>query len=242
MNDVPSGPEDKKAIARHLADLCLVSNKFLLPEGGLLLEDNEFRAIDESVPIRLPYPFVAFEFLAKLKSGKNFKIVLFCREHEDEIYIRTAVFNEAAGYWVFKKECSIPVTGGIDRSENPRNPTIVSYIQPDDEASEYFVKVVLSFINALACSNVKIERSNAPKQKVKSALQFDSYHILTIDRAVNGGNNSTGGSHRSPREHLRRGHIRRLADGRKIWVNACAVGAGNGAGKITKDYSIRCAA
>lgn len=45
----------------------------------------------------------------------------------------------------------------------------------------------------------------------------------------------------SPREHLRRGHIRRLEDGRKFWINAAVVAAGNG-GKIHKDYGIRRAA
>jgi hypothetical protein len=99
-------------------------------------------------------------------------------------------------------------------------------------------------LNALACSNVHIERSEPKKssKKIKSALPFDTYHILTIDVPGNSGGGMATGSHRSPREHLRRGHIRRLGDGRRIWVNATVVAAGRGAGVVTKDYAIRCAA
>jgi len=43
------------------------------------------------------------------------------------------------------------------------------------------------------------------------------------------------GTHRSPREHVRRGHVRRYADGKKIWIQSMVVNPGNG-GKVTKDY------
>lgn len=104
---------------------------------------------------------------------------------------------------------------------------------------------MLSFLNALQCVNVHIERSMPKKgnKKIKAALQFDSYHVLTIDVPGRPADLSgIGGPHRSPREHLRRGHIRRLTDGRRIWVNATVVAAGRGAGIVTKDYALRAAA
>ena len=44
------------------------------------------------------------------------------------------------------------------------------------------------------------------------------------------------GTHESPRQHLRRGHIRRLESG-NIWVNACVVGNSE-KGVIKKSYNV----
>jgi len=95
------------------------------------------------------------------------------------------------------------------------------------------------FCNAATSTSRKAEglRSVARWRRAKP-YPFDDYHILTIESpkaaASDGGH---GGSHRSPREHLRRGHIRRLEDGRKLWINATVVNAGVG-GKVSKDYRI----
>lgn len=48
------------------------------------------------------------------------------------------------------------------------------------------------------------------------------------------------GERNGPREHLRRGHIRRLPDGRKIWVQACVVGS-RALGVVRKTYAVELA-
>jgi hypothetical protein len=102
-------------------------------------------------------------------------------------------------------------------------------------------KIILSLLNALQCSNVAIQKSRTKSfgKKAKSKLPFDEYHVLTIEVH---GTTKLGDigirSHRSPREHLRRGHIRRLSDGRRIWVNAAVISAGKGGGMIEKSYSV----
>ncbi len=46
-----------------------------------------------------------------------------------------------------------------------------------------------------------------------------------------------GGTHASPRWHIRRGHWRQLADGRRVFVRECQVGdAANGG--VLKDYTV----
>jgi hypothetical protein len=47
-------------------------------------------------------------------------------------------------------------------------------------------------------------------------------------------------THRSPREHLRRGHIRIYQSGRRIWVNSTLVNAGVG-GRISTVRDLRAA-
>lgn len=47
-----------------------------------------------------------------------------------------------------------------------------------------------------------------------------------------------GGTHATPRLHDRRGHIRRLANGKTCWVKACKVGDAS-KGVVFKDYEVR---
>ena len=104
------------------------------------------------------------------------------------------------------------------------------------------VCAVLSLIEALSCKNVGIEKIPTRKMN-KSALKrgamlFDEYHLLTVASSTVSGI-WRGGMHRSPREHLRRGHIRRLESG-NIWVNSTVVNAGT-KGKIHKVYALEAA-
>lgn len=102
-------------------------------------------------------------------------------------------------------------------------------------------RAVLELIEALSCSNVRAE--TLPSRKLnksaakRGALPFDTYHVLTVGWAKTGEARGESGDRRSPREHLRRGHIRNLADGRKVWVNSAVVNAGIGA-RVSKEYSI----
>ncbi len=47
-----------------------------------------------------------------------------------------------------------------------------------------------------------------------------------------------GGTHASPRLHDRRGHLRRLASGKNVWVKSCKVGDAS-KGVIFHDYAIK---
>jgi hypothetical protein len=46
-----------------------------------------------------------------------------------------------------------------------------------------------------------------------------------------------GGTHATPRWHIRRGHWRRLADGRRVFVRECEVGD-KSRGGVVKDYEV----
>lgn len=234
-----------RAVWEHILDLCHASNKFLLPDNGRVIEDNDLRALDENIELRLPYKLIALEWrhTAEAEEGteKCSKRVVFAREHDDMIACRTAVFGDSAGVWLPFHEFYLPKRNYLLRSPEGARMVVVGASQEILTDIHTEAERVLGFLNALQCVNVEIEKSEPrhPGKKIKTALPFDTYHILTIKRpatvAVHGGT----GSHRSPREHLRRGHIRRLGDGRKIWVNATVVAAGRSAGVVTKDYAMR---
>lgn len=108
------------------------------------------------------------------------------------------------------------------------------------------VYVVLELLQALSCDNVKpvkavFKKPLSLKQK-RSKLPLDTYHILTVDisshKSESQSENEPSGEGTSPREHLRRGHIRTYKSGVKVWINACVVNPGT-EGKVTKDYLVK---
>lgn len=127
------------------------------------------------------------------------------------------------------------LSGGVaDREEMDR----ILLVDTVDEIS-----VAYNFLAALNCSNVghqKIPASpklNAKRVRSGKPPLFD-YHVLDIEVAqlARSGSASQGGSHSSPRTHLRRGHIRRL-ESKSIWINATVVNPGQSQ-VLNKDYRV----
>ena len=247
---IPNFPAENRSVLSHAIDLANASQKFLLPEGGRLYDDPEYRALDESEPLKLPYPFIALEYTrrgyaANEEGFKSTKSIIFAREQDDSIVLMPVCWVDCIGMWGPVPEAAIPRVGYLDRATVIGGYTAINIQRADDRIplSDYADEAgaLLCFLNVLQCKNVHVEHSEPKKvgKKIKSALPFDTYHVLTIDVPRKAGDGAATGGHRSPREHLRRGHIRRLADGRRIWVNATVVAAGRGAGIVIKDYALR---
>lgn len=246
-----------REIASHFVDLAASSEKFMLPEGGLPIDDVEFRALDESIPLKLPFPLIALEFQFtsenRIEAGNvaATKRVVFARERDDSIAISIAFWSPANGLWNLHPEASVPMTGYVQRhAKTPDGfpglviataPAVTELgIEPEEYIDE--VRALLGLLNALSCSNVAIDR--IPPKRANSAkhpaLPFDTYHVLMIRKreACASSDSVFVEDRRSPREHLRRGHIRRLQSGVRLWINATIVNPGAG-GKVSKDYAVR---
>lgn len=109
------------------------------------------------------------------------------------------------------------------------------------------VSVVLELCEALSCSNVSHEpiekiNPNVNARRIRDGkVPFYETRCLVINApGLESTKSDCGGTHSGPRQHLRRGHIRRLPD-KNIWINSCVVAANNPA-KIEKNYAIRRAA
>jgi len=102
------------------------------------------------------------------------------------------------------------------------------------------VRIVLELLEALSCKNIVIDNAKIPKIGERGAanknLPFYETKCLTIKATQKQGTGTRTGTHQSPRQHLRRGHIRRLESG-NIWVNACVVGNSE-KGVIKKSYNV----
>jgi hypothetical protein len=73
----------------------------------------------------------------------------------------------------------------------------------------------------------------------RSGVSGWSYRVVDIDPVrAKAAAQGVAGTHVTPRWHIRRGHWRRLADGRRVFVRECEVGDA-ARGGVVKDYSIK---
>lgn len=98
-------------------------------------------------------------------------------------------------------------------------------------------------LQALNCSNVHAVEHLPSRLRVARAKKTGSplYSTWTLEIKGTSGSKdrgmSLGGTHASPRVHLRRGHIRHYDNGKTIWVQPCVVGNKEN-GMIDKDYKL----
>lgn len=98
--------------------------------------------------------------------------------------------------------------------------------------------------SVINCANVTTAEVSAPaalnKKRHENGKQpFFSYKVLQLsDERREAGKDSAGGSHASPRMHLRRGHLRRL-ENKVVWVRPAMINAGAKTGAVLKDYAVQ---
>lgn len=112
---------------------------------------------------------------------------------------------------------------------------------PNDEVMSSCLLYVERFLSLVNCANIdRVENKPSQEHQLRRKKQgkkpLYSYWTLILSQASEKAE-SKGGTHASPRVHLRRGHIRRLG-GKHIWVRACAVG-NKKLGVIHKDYAMQ---
>lgn len=106
------------------------------------------------------------------------------------------------------------------------------------------VQTLIQACSVLNCANVTTAEISAPtalnkKRQAKGKQPFFSYKVLQLsDERRAAGKDDAGGSHASPRMHLRRGHLRRL-ESKVVWVRPAMVNASASTGAVLKDYAVR---
>jgi len=106
------------------------------------------------------------------------------------------------------------------------------------------VQTVVQACSVINCANVTTAELHASpalnkKRQENGKQPFFYYKVLQLsDERREAGKGGAGGSHGSPRMHLRRGHLRRR-EGKVIWVRPTMVNAGSNAGVVMKDYAVQ---
>lgn len=108
---------------------------------------------------------------------------------------------------------------------------------------------VIDLLHIFQCSNVRTTAIGGAGEAVNrrrvaaGKVPLYEYRVLTVDiggvkyRASDERPDGYDSGRNSPRQHLRRGHIRVCHSGVKVWVQPCVVGGGAN-GVIDKDYAI----
>lgn len=197
---------------------------------------------------RPPFPNTVMQFDFE-HEGHNFPCLVFCRQSAAEEFIVFTGTRDIHGAWWTSGQYLWARTSsggwGIGGDGSPRllGDRFGEHADREREAVGKSVSIAWSVFAVMACSNVR-QREHPPaaalnKKRTKAGkVPLATYKTLEIF-APNQRDEITpqGGTHASPRVHLRRGHIRRIGDGRTVWVQACVVGSKHG--MVVKDYRVR---
>lgn len=247
-------PDTDKKAALLLIDLIRKSVHFAMPDGGKIFNDG-LRGLDKTY-LNLPFRHITVELFNTDDSGDDEKILIIASQVVvyGDIEIASVCHNKING-WMMEPlalvvPCDLHVVGNkFEREIQSRilSPwTLECFTQEQAFARmNYCDNVVQELMEALSCVN--IEQTVFQKESAKNKQRIKSHKtpiyetkILTINARKKTGperENEPTGTHASPRQHLRRGHIRRLESG-NIWVNSCVVGS-HEEGVIKKDYRVK---
>jgi len=180
--------------------------------------------------IRLPFKTCWFEFP---QQDSDLKAGFLCWESDGCFDFSVFVFYESE--WIFGGMYNTYLDGDAVATKG--------FMGHPDESVQGLISSFFSFLVALNCCNIKrIEHKPKPSQQsVRRALgrqPLFSTWTLEID-LVRSANEipGQGGTHASPRLHLRRGHARQHKPGLWCWVQPHVVGD-KSLGMIHKDYAV----
>lgn len=255
--DKRNHPSDRKT-AETISEIIHYSTHFALPDDAEIFNDD-LKGLYGNY-IELPYKAITIEFHLTGKWSQGVKgnalLTATSTDYNSDIIIFGAYFYPVMmEYW--QPVCysmSIQKNLFIDNKRNTANmnlkivcPGIYSIDKIENHDLYMIGSLELSLhemLEALQCKNVKegIQQQYSPsndKRIKQGKLPIYETKILTIDTSysASGRKEAGSGTHASPRQHLRRGHIRRLPSG-NIWINSCVVGDPS-KGTIHKQYRVK---
>ncbi len=185
----------------------------------------------EATTARPPFPCTALQ----IKTQRGIFIIVFDGENPQEhFWVWCAGMMHGESHWTIQPPCEFLNDG-----------CVTDYDEDIVDSGIRFANIARMCFAVMACSNIET-RDVQPEQpafaaklrKERGLPPLHSYKILTIrPDELKTKSESQGGTHASPRVHLRRGHIRKLPDGRTVWVQSCTVGDKT-RGIVEKDYRV----
>jgi hypothetical protein len=207
--------------------------------------------------LRPPYPITIIEYGFEYDDfyGACYYNVIIVEDFGTYVKVRPYAFVGGTGVTISPFEANF----GYDEHQMPNkvecwSPTLLDRrVQRGPETKEELVKAAANILEtansifARLCvllDNHEVETTDVPPdakenrvRRIKGQAPLYTYKTLVIGapkkrQAVRG-----GGTHASPRSHLRRGYYRTSRNGVRHWVQACMV-MGETPGFVHKDYKV----
>lgn len=217
----------------------LAAPVYLFPDD-VSFDSDELGRLSQALlsdPFGLPHAAVFFEVVQSNAPGD--RVVAYAEADDGQVDACLFQYLAARGIWTDAMAFARFRHGGEDQFLV--HPAVAS----DAEATVY-AEVLAGVVGralallAMRCAfqphAVPSLRRRGPGRNVASGW---TYRIAEIDPVqVKAAAARLGGTHASPRWHLRRGHWRQLADGRRVFVRECEVGDASRGG-VVKDYQVQ---
>lgn len=184
----------------------------------------------EELSKRLPYPTCWFE--ASVDDGGQPSLLIGYLAHTmPSGAIRIYTYERTGQRWSMANVAQVDRVWSTEAAICPKCEKTVGQVF-------LALSMLRAFLSAMNCMNVS-RKENRPSTKLQKArkgrgkaLLFSYWTLILNGRSLS---EHHGGTHASPRVHLRRGHPRQYALGKWTWVQPCAVG-NRAAGMVHKDY------
>lgn len=202
-------------------------------------EYDEMPQIGEFVPVHPPFPFTYIEFQWGAVGGV---FGVFVRQgcKAGDIHFRWFAKPSRKRGWLWNHP--VRYVHAVNNEEDGL--LFIDGVRDvsGQDVSRTIAIMIFKLFVIMACSNVIYADHEAPaalnkKRQKKGKCPLFSYKTLAIrvpNERVEGP--ALGGTHATPRVHLRRGHIRRISPEKTVWVQASVVGAKHG--MVSKDYRL----
>jgi hypothetical protein len=135
-----------------------------------------------------------------------------------------------------------PSTGRLEVLQLPYLPTQDDGRRPEAVHADHVYHAFMRCLALLNTRDIVLEATAFPRaerrrREREGEQALSPYHVVKIPHVFRTHDASSGGTHASPRLHLRRGHVRTLETGKKIWIKPFMVGDA-ARGVVDKHYVV----
>lgn len=241
------------SLARDFFNQMLISGP--LPEAFMIdnclpLDLSDPDTYDFAVTARPPFEFCSYEFINPYGVQTVIYSIALPGEYPNKFFLSSWRLQadgwtpspsvECLDYEKYEGGGSARLVGQDFQVENQGDWIGVYDLLPkvDPRATASWETTPFVSINAvLGCSNIKKAKRYRSPSAARKANEEDAFWVLEIRSTKSVPGPSHGGTHASPRAHLRRGHIRKISDDRRVWVSPTIVNPG-AKGAVEKDYQV----
>lgn len=206
---------------------------FIDMEQGLSLTDEQFDEVGHKKLWHLPFNPCIFAVYSSKSTEANAVIAPFWSDGVRFNTIPLWFGQTKYGYFGFRAQYEY-----IDNELDYKFFPLIDNFEFSDSVIKGFTVMTAGAIFATDCGTDRVV-VGATTKAVASAkgIRGWDYRIVDLSKSKILVSEPKGGTHASPRWHLRRGHWRNLPSGKTTWVNQSEVGKKENGG-VYKDYAI----